>query len=489
MKNSVFSCTVLAAMVLVSTDALGQWVNNQNADLVLGQSSFTSNTSGLGPDSLYAPTAAVIDPTTGKLFVADIANHRVLRWGSVDSLVTGQPAEAVLGQPDFTSNTKRVTQDGMDFPTAVAIDAQGRLYVSDALNNRVLRYDSASAKPSGANADGVLGQPDFTSKTDTVSRSGMNYVRGLHADVAGRLWVSDQRNNRVLRFDNASARPNGADADGVLGQPDFLSNVGDTSQNGMSQPRGLVLDDQGRLWVAELFNNRVTRFDNASAKPNGANADGVLGQPNFTTAIPATTASGMSRVSGVAMDQSGRLYVGDTNNNRILWFNNAATRPNGAAADGVLGQPDFTTAAAATTQNGMRGPWGSWVDRVRNTLWVCDTDNNRVLRFTATTPLSGIKMANGVPTRFALGQNYPNPFNPVTTVEFSIVNPQYTILTVFDILGREVAVLVNEMKQPGTYTVHWDGRGEDGGVVTSGVYVYRLKAGEFVQTKKMILLR
>jgi hypothetical protein len=81
-------------------------------------------------------------------------------------------------------------------------------------------------------------------------------------------------------------------------------------------------------------------------------------------------------------------------------------------------------------------------------------------------------------------QNYPNPFNPMTNLQFSIVNRQLTILKVYDLLGREVATLVNEVRQPGTYTAHWDASG-----VASGVYIYRLSAGNFVQCKKLLLLR
>jgi hypothetical protein len=89
-----------------------------------------------------------------------------------------------------------------------------------------------------------------------------------------------------------------------------------------------------------------------------------------------------------------------------------------------------------------------------------------------------------IPARFALNQNYPNPFNPATNCQFSIANRQLTILKVYDVLGQEVATLVNEVKQPGTYTVQWDASG-----VASGVYFYRLQAGGFVQTKKLLLLR
>jgi hypothetical protein len=89
-----------------------------------------------------------------------------------------------------------------------------------------------------------------------------------------------------------------------------------------------------------------------------------------------------------------------------------------------------------------------------------------------------------VPENFRLEQNYPNPFNPSTTIEFSIVGTQLTILRVYDILGREMATLVNEHLQPGHYRRRFDGTG-----FASGIYVYRLQAGTYVETRKAILLR
>jgi hypothetical protein len=91
---------------------------------------------------------------------------------------------------------------------------------------------------------------------------------------------------------------------------------------------------------------------------------------------------------------------------------------------------------------------------------------------------------NAQPTRFALEQNYPNPFNPTTNIEYQIPNANQVALKVFDVLGREVARLVNEVKQPGTYTVQFDGSD-----LTSGVYFYRLIADEYVLQRKMLLLR
>lgn len=89
-----------------------------------------------------------------------------------------------------------------------------------------------------------------------------------------------------------------------------------------------------------------------------------------------------------------------------------------------------------------------------------------------------------VPTEFSLEQNYPNPFNPTTTLKFNIPHSAFVALRVYDALGREVSTLVNEVKPPGTYEVKWDASG-----FASGVYMYRLQAGQYVVTKKMILIR
>ncbi len=85
---------------------------------------------------------------------------------------------------------------------------------------------------------------------------------------------------------------------------------------------------------------------------------------------------------------------------------------------------------------------------------------------------------------FILNQNYPNPFNPITTFSYSIANRQMIILKVYNLLGQEVAFLVNEIQGPGTKSVQWNAIG-----FASGLYFYRLQAGDFVQTKKLSLLR
>lgn len=89
-----------------------------------------------------------------------------------------------------------------------------------------------------------------------------------------------------------------------------------------------------------------------------------------------------------------------------------------------------------------------------------------------------------IPTAFSLEQNYPNPFNPSTHFEFRIAKVEFVTLGIYNLLGQEVATLVNEAKTPGVYGVRWDARS-----LPSGVYFYRLRAGAFVDTKKFVLMR
>jgi len=100
------------------------------------------------------------------------------------------------------------------------------------------------------------------------------------------------------------------------------------------------------------------------------------------------------------------------------------------------------------------------------------------------------KHKDAVPTTFSLSQNYPNPFNPETRIQYSVVNAQHVVLKVFDVLGNEVATLVNEEQPEGSYQVTFNPQlTTNHQQLTSGIYFYQLRAGDFVQTKKMILLR
>jgi hypothetical protein len=100
-------------------------------------------------------------------------------------------------------------------------------------------------------------------------------------------------------------------------------------------------------------------------------------------------------------------------------------------------------------------------------------------------PVVGVKgVPDAVPHVYRLDQNFPNPFNPATIIRYAIPVTGWASLRVYDLLGREVSTLVNELKQPGEYTVRWDASG-----LSSGVYFYRLQASNSTRTRKLILMK
>jgi sugar lactone lactonase YvrE len=149
----------------------------------------------------------------------------------------------------------------------------------------------------------------------------------------------------------------------------------------MAGPSGVGVDAAGRLWVADQTNRRVLRFDAAASLADGAAADGVLGQPDFTTKNTGISAQEFDRPTGPVFDAEGTLYLTDFFNNRVLYFRTPETKANGAAADGIIGQTDFLSNTAGTTDRRLRTPYSGLAFDTADALWLSDSENNRVLRF------------------------------------------------------------------------------------------------------------
>ncbi|MCI0615024.1 T9SS type A sorting domain-containing protein, partial [bacterium] len=95
-----------------------------------------------------------------------------------------------------------------------------------------------------------------------------------------------------------------------------------------------------------------------------------------------------------------------------------------------------------------------------------------------------------IPIEFSLEQNYPNPFNPTTNIVFNLPKLADVKLTVYTVLGQRIAVLIdNEKRAAGKHTVQWDGRDKAGNLVSSGVYLVRLEAGQFTAMRKIVLMK
>jgi DNA-binding beta-propeller fold protein YncE len=319
-----------------ATDLLGEYDRASSAANVVYTKLNINNAPGdLG---LNSHEGMALDAVNHRLFVADNGNSRVLVFNlNTDNSLASRVAAHVLGQPNFYTRASNTTQSVMYSPSDVAYDAaNNRLFVVD--TNRVLVYNVATITD-GMNAAYELGQPSgtaFTTSTAATTQSGMNTPLGVAYDATNnRLFVSDAGNNRVLVFNTATIT-NGMNAAYELGQPSgtaFTTNTMATTQSGMNSPNDVAYDaTNNRLFVADLGNSRVLVYNTATIT-NGMNAANELGQTGFTTRTNVATQAGMNIPYGVTYDAANnRLFVADTNNNRVLVYDlTPAVGPCGAS--------------------------------------------------------------------------------------------------------------------------------------------------------------
>jgi sugar lactone lactonase YvrE len=250
------------------------------ADRVLGQADLNSangNRGGinLAANSLWRPAGIAID-ASGNLWVADCDNHRILRFPA--PLTNDESADLVLGQPNMTtvatysgdhsSGANIVGATTLYYPQGVFVDSAGSVWVADHMNHRFLNYSGALSN--GMPATLVLGQTDFSqgrSNRASYATAGTIYCSfSVAVDRSGNAWVADFTNNRILRYSPPLA--NGMGASQVIGQNDFSTvlinrGAGIAGAQSLNYPSSVEIDSAGNLWVAELGNNRVLKYNAA----------------------------------------------------------------------------------------------------------------------------------------------------------------------------------------------------------------------------------
>lgn len=384
-RKFFFLLFFVAAGLLVSIASFSVWAqltSDLKADVVLGQPDFAQAIPGeIVSFKTAGPGGVTVDRSTrpNRVYVFDGMNSRILGYSSLgvcanDSAKacttdsdcsestcnvqvggeTGQKkADLVLGQPGFNTSACNGDGTGLSYPnTATAsasslcsmppnvvspyeygsfasmvTDADGNLYTADPFNHRVLKYNSPFTTDTVA--DEVWGQSDFSgnkpnkglSQPDATSLSLINsspqqtLTIGIDLDPAGNLWVTDPNNNRVLRYPKGQDGTIAKTADLVLGQPDFMSRNSGNSLSQFYNPSGVGVHPDGRVFVTDTENNRVlvfsAPFTNGQAGVQFGTGFKSPNGVNFET-NPANTSLPVG------------IWIQDSRNSQLVMFDNDA---------------------------------------------------------------------------------------------------------------------------------------------------------------------
>jgi trimeric autotransporter adhesin len=289
------------------------------------------------------PFGVAVD-ATGNLFVADSSNHRILKLnvnGAI-SVVAGN------GEAGFSGDGARAVKARLSNPYGIALDSRGNLYIADRDNNRIRKVTAAGIISTVA-GNGIAG---FGGDNAAATRASLSFPYAVVVSANDELFISDYFNYRVRRVDSDGKISTYAGT-GVFG---FSGDNGAATQAQLSSPAGLAISADGTLYVSDALNNRVRRISPqriistvAGHGTAGFGGDGAM-----------ATRAKLDDPRGVGLDENGNLYVADTGNGRVRRVAPCGTITT-VAGSGRIG---FGGDGGIASEAALNGPIGLAVDRL-----------------------------------------------------------------------------------------------------------------------------
>ncbi|MCH7965013.1 MAG: T9SS type A sorting domain-containing protein, partial [Bacteroidetes bacterium] len=400
-----------------------------------GNESFTPHTITI--DALDARSVYAVD-------VDDDGDMDVLSASGDDDKIAWYEND---GNENFTPHTITTGADFAFSVYAVDVDGDGDMDVLSAsiLDDKIAWYEND-------------GNENFTPHTITTNADGARSVYAIDVDGDGDMDVlsASQWDDKITWFEND-------------GNESFTPHTITTGADGAWSVYAMDVDGDGDMDVlsASAIDNKIAWYEND-------------GNENFTPHTITTSADGANSVYAVDVDGDGDMdvlsaSVGDYYYNidsEITWYEND-------------GNESFTPHIITTNALGANSVYAVDVDNDGDMdVLSASAIDDKIAWYENLSPVGVESISNEIPIEFNLSQNYPNPFNPSTTIRFSIPEVSFVTIKVFNTLGEEITTLINENIIVGNFEVEFYVT-----ALPSGIYFYRLQAGSFVETKKMVFMK
>ncbi|GAB4056079.1 NHL domain-containing protein [Spirosoma litoris] len=386
--NTPSGITVDATGNLFIADALNHRIRKVATDGTIstvagtGIQSFGGDAGPATNAQLANPTGVAVD-ASGQLFIADLANHRIRKVATDGTIST----VAGTNTQGFSGDNGPATSAYLNNPSGITVDAAGQLFIADKTNYRIRKVATDGTISTVAGN----GTPDFSGDNGPAINAALGSPSGVTIDGSGNLYIADKTNYRIRKVATNGTITTIA-GNGLFG---FSGDTGPAINAQLAGPTGVAVDANGNLFIADPDNNRIRKVttDSKITTVAGNGTAGFSGDNN-----PAINAA-LNNPTSVALDGSGNLYIADRTNHRIRKVTPGGTIST-VAGTGTAGFSGNNSPAVNAVLN---NPTGVAVDESGN-LYIADRDNHRIRKVT---PDGTISTVAGNGTQGSGGDNGP----------------------------------------------------------------------------------
>ena len=322
-----------------------------------GTGTFAGDGDSTWNSSLNYPTDVAID-SSGNIYIADTNNHRIRKVNMSTYIIT---TVAGNGTAAFAGDGNLAVDASLNGPFGVALDSSGNLYIADKYNNRIRKVDTAGYISTVAGS----GQYDYSGDGSSATSAGLRYPAGVAVDASGNIYIADQNNDCIRKVTASTGW-----ISTIAGNPinAVYGNNGPAASASLNYAHGVGADANGNVYIADTKNMMVRKVTPAGVITTiagiGPDSGGYGG---FGGDGSSATAAQLNNPYGVAADAAGNVYIADSYNNRIRKV---------TASNGYI-----DTVAGDGTATVLNGPRGVAVDGAGN-IYIADTDNHRIRKVT-----------------------------------------------------------------------------------------------------------
>jgi hypothetical protein len=344
-----------------------------------------NGTQGYGGDGGAATSASINNPTgvavdgSGNIYIADFYNNRIRKVTISTGIISTVAGNGTQG---YGGDGSAGTSANLNYPSEVAVDGLGNIYISDAGNHRIRKVSASTGNISTVAGNGTAA---YGGDGSAATSANLANPFGVALDVSGNIYIADVGNNRIRKVSASTGIISTVAGNGIATYGGDGSIA--TSAN-LNNPRGVLVDGLGNIYIADGDNNKIRKVSASTGIINTVAGNGTLGYGGDGSA--ATSAS-LYFPARVAVDDSGNIYIADANNCRIRKVTASTGIINTVAGNGA--HSNGGDGSAATSAN-LYFPQGTAIDNLGN-IYIADHSNHRIRKVSASTGIISTVAGNG----------------------------------------------------------------------------------------------